>query len=139
MKHTWTVRFNEALADPTLRRARTYLKFGLLLLLLAGTPLLAQQPTFDNNVIVRAVWWLTKAALYGVGATVTLWGVMLPVTKKVFSQGRHQEQSVVSTVLIGVSILAAPSILQLGIDWFNNDRDASGQLDDLYLDFGSEP
>jgi hypothetical protein len=117
-----------------LGKRANYVRFGLVLLMLFGTPLFAA-PSATNNVVTRFVWWLTQMAFYGTGAAVVLLGIIFPVAKKVLS-GQRSETNPVVNILWAVGLFAAPSLLQLGHAWFNANEGSAGMLNDMQIHLG---
>ena len=117
-----------------LGRRATYLRFAILLVLIAGAPLFAA-PSATNNVVTRFAWFITQLFFYGTGAAVVLMGIAVPIAKKVLG-GQRSETNPVTNILWAVGLFAAPSVLQLGVQFFNTDEGASGMLDDMQINLG---
>lgn len=134
----FTLKFwvDSQLANSSLNTGKraTYVRLGLVLLMLFGTPLFAA-PSATNNVVTRFVWWLTQMAFYGTGAAVVLLGIVFPVAKKVLS-GQRSETNPVVNILWAVGLFAAPSLLQLGHAWFNANEGSAGMLNDMQIHLG---
>ncbi len=119
---------------PSIRLARRPFAKTILtaaLLACAATLAFGQQPDPTDNVITRSVWWLTEVALYGCGGAITLWGVFQAVIEY-FSEAGPQKKTF-RKIGVGLLVLAAPAILRLGIDYFNNEAGVEGTLDNLRI------
>ncbi|MBO1323394.1 hypothetical protein [Acanthopleuribacter pedis] len=104
---------------------------AVVLFLLAGSPVFAQ-PSATDNVVTRFIWFLTRMAFYGTGAAIVLLGIIIPIGKKVLS-GQRSDTNPVVNILWAVGLFAAPSLLQLGYQWFNSNQGAAGALSEMNM------
>lgn len=133
-RHVWVSALLTA-HDVGMARMVRYGQVALVLFLLAGSPLLAA-PSATDNVVTRFVWFLTQMAFYGTGAAVVLLGIIIPIGKKVLS-GQRSDANPVVNILWAIGLFAAPSLLQLGWQWFNSDPTGSGMLEDMQIHLGT--
>ncbi len=115
--------------QPRLAGERTWMAVALLWA--AAALAFGQQPDPADNVITRTVWWLTEVALYGCGGAIALWGVFQAVLDYFSEQGPQKKSF--RKIGVGLLVLAAPAILRLGIDYFNNETGVEGLLDGVRI------
>ena len=104
--------------------------FLALAVLVSGPILAATGPSVTDNVITRGVWYLTNIALYGVGGALVFWGVILAAWYKLKGEA-HDRRNPWTPIAFGLLILAAPSILDFGMDFFNSAQGVEGALDEM--------
>lgn len=105
----------------------------LIFLVSLSSPALAQVDATDN-VITRSVWWLANMAYYGAGGVIVLFGILIPIGKKIL--GHRVETNPVVNILWALAYFSAPLLLQLGIDHFSGDVDGGAMLDDMEVGLG---
>jgi len=111
----------------TLSRALFFLPLALML---ASPILAATTPSVTNNVITRSVWYLTNILLYGIGGALVFWGVFQAAINKLKGE-THERRNPWATIGFGLLILAAPSILDFAVTFFNSAQGVEGSLDDM--------
>ena len=115
---------------PSRRTLKRILFFLALAVLVSGPILAATGPSVTDNVITRGVWYLTNIALYGVGGALVFWGVILAAWNKLKGDA-HDRRNPWTPIAFGLLILAAPSILDFGMDFFNSAQGVEGALDEM--------
>jgi hypothetical protein len=115
-------------------KPRTMIRYAVLALMLLGMPVLATAPSATDNTVTRFFWWLVQLAFYGVGGVIVMMGIIIPLAKRAL--GYRVETNTIAAILWAVGLLAAPSLLQMGIDWFNADPGSDGLLQDMQINLG---
>lgn len=123
-----------SMAPASVKRRGRLLAFVFMASMMA-MPALAQTASATDNVITRFVWYLAQIAFYGVGGAIVLFGIIIPVGKKVLG-GQRMEVNPVVNILWAVAFFAAPAVLKMFLTWFSADTGSEGLLDDMDINLG---
>ena len=104
--------------------------FISILMCAGGVALGQEELSATDNFLTETVLHLAEWVFYGLGGTMVLFGVMVPIAEKMLKKN-HDHISVWPRVGWAMLFFAIPAMMKYSIEWFNTRAEASGQLDGM--------
>lgn len=97
----------------------------------------SQPPNATDNFLTQTVLHLAEWVFYGLGGSMVLFGVMVPLAEKMLKKN-HDHISVWPRVGWAMLFFAIPSMMDYSLRWFDTRSGAEGKLEGIKTLFNQE-